>query len=119
MIRTSKHTTDFTTNKKLAIYHEFLTDYTNAVIFYINHVWNNKIEYKGHVFDIKNNKWDCPTQLSTTDIEYKTDLSARALKCAMTQALGIIRAVTAKHHKRMHVLKKKQKENTKEIKYNL
>jgi hypothetical protein len=79
----------------------FLSAYHSAVQFYINYLWNNRIEYKikdvQKVFDRKLDVLnDCPSFISTTDIPLNTVLSARALKSASTQACGIVKGALEK-----------------------
>ena len=97
---------------KTEVLHSFIKDYQNATIFYIDYLWNNKIYYKikdiEKSFDIKNNKLDIPSMLSTVDITINSNLSARALKCSMTQALAIINAHLDKN-KRYEYIRNKLK----------
>lgn len=78
----------------------FICDYKKAVLFYMDYLFNNEIIYhvndKKVIFDIKNDKLDCPNFISNTDIAYNTDLSARALKCAVTQACSIVKSCVKK-----------------------
>ena len=106
--------TNFSKKEKLAM---FTSDYKNAVNFYINYLFNNRIETKLKndriiILDIKNDNLDgCPIFLSTTNIEYKTDLSARVLKCAATQALGIVKSIINKRKKYLYVFNKLKSEH--------
>jgi transposase len=103
-----------------------LAQYQEALDFYINYVWKlkftrisvNKKTGKEtiHIWDTENNHYDCPSMLSTVDIPFENNLSARMLKAAMTQVLGIIRSVTTKYHKKQMVLKRKQASGCKKIK---
>lgn len=88
MIKSSKVTTKFSNKKKLETYHNFIKDYSKAVIFYADYLWNNKITFskQNRVLDIKNDLLDCPSCISTTNIKYDSNISSRALKAASTQA---------------------------------
>ena len=79
----------------------FISAYHSAVQFYINYLWNNRIEYKikdvQKIFDRKLDILnDCPSFISTTDIAFETILSARALKSASTQACGMVKGALEK-----------------------
>jgi hypothetical protein len=69
---------------KKARYHAFIADYRHACQVYIDHIWST--------YGINNQHYDVPKFISTTDIPLTTQLSARALKCAATQAAGIVKA---------------------------
>jgi transposase len=88
----------------------FISDYSEAVKFYVNYLWNNRIDYsikgKPYFFDIKNGHLDVPKYLSTTEIYIKTDLLKRALGCAMSQALGIIKSRTTETKKLQYIKSK-------------
>lgn len=88
MIKSSKLSIKYSNKKKLEVYHKFIQDYKEAIIFYTNYLWNNKIIWgkNNSILDIKNNLLNCPSCISTTNIKYKTKLSSRALKSASTQA---------------------------------
>ena len=104
---------NFSKKEKLAM---FIADYKDAVIFYVNYLLDNKIETKlkdGRIIilDVKNDNLDCPTFLSTTNINYKTDLSARVLKSAITQSLGIVKSILEKRKKYLYIFNKLQSEH--------
>lgn len=87
MIKSSKLSIKYSNKNKLETYNKFIKDYSKAVIFYTNYLWNNKITFsKTRILDIKNDLLDCPSCISTTNIKFTTTLSARALKAASTQA---------------------------------
>ena len=94
----------------------FRSDYQQAVAFYVNYFWNNRIVIPRknnlyYILDIKNQQFDAPSFISTTNIPIITDLSARALKCASTQALGIIKASIKALSKKQYIIKQHQKKN--------
>ena len=85
---------------KLPILEEFVKEYRSAVKLCVNHIWNLKIEWKkGRIWDREKDLLDCPSMISTTGLDYRGPLSSRALKCAATQACGIVQAVVNKRKK--------------------
>ena len=73
-IKSSKHSVKFANSDKLKTYLEFIEDYSSAVKFYVDYLFNNQITYlikdTEIIFNIKNDQLDCPTYLLTTNIEY-------------------------------------------------
>lgn len=105
-VKTSKHkilNLNYNKNIKLK---QFIFDYDLAVKFYINYLWNNKVSFGSKILDIKNNKLDCPQFLSTKNIVYKTNLSARALSQAITQACAFVSSALEKRKRKAYVLEK-------------
>jgi len=90
IIKSSKITLSFANTNKLVKINNFISLYSDAVKFYIDYLWNNKITVGSHVLDIKNNKYSCLKFFSITNIKYDTILSKRALTCASMQALAMI-----------------------------
>ena len=92
----------------------FIDEYYKATLFYVDYIWNNRISYissgEEKVFDIKNDLLNCPQFISTTNINYYSILSARVLKCASTQACGIIKSHIDKR-KRLLYVRDKAKNN--------
>lgn len=103
-IKTSKHNlSELNIGKKNKL-KEFINDYQAAVKYYVDYLWNNKIIISNdRCLDIKNDKLDCPQFISTTNIKFETNLSARALKTASTQACGIVKAAVDKRKKLLYV----------------
>ena len=100
----------------------FLTQYGNALRFYVDLLWNSpltwytknkdKVITKTHVLDVSQGLYDCPSMLSElASYEFPTLLSARALKCAATQACGIVNAVLKKRIKDEALLEYKKANN--------
>ncbi|MFW1646339.1 hypothetical protein, partial [Acinetobacter guillouiae] len=89
-----------------------LYEYRKAVAFYVDYIWNNKIEYPTKygikILDIKNHKYDCPKFFTIK--EYKSPLSERLIKNASTQACSIVVRALSKHKRCLFVLNK-SKEN--------
>lgn len=92
-----------TNTGKLNPVNEFVQAYREAVYQCVNYIWDLKLEWgkKGEtqIWDREHDLLDCPPMISTTEINYEGPLSARALKCAATQACGIVKAVTDKRQK--------------------
>ena len=102
MIRISKHTTRFNNINKQNLLNEFIDEYKQAIEFYINHLFP-LITYE---------TYETPKFISTKHtFPNNTKLSQRALKCAATQACGMINAQTAKPRKVIYTINKLQKEN--------
>lgn len=105
MIRSSHHSTKFMREGKADNLSKVLDDYEKAVRFYVDWIWNTRIEWKTSegipcTFDIKNNQYDLPPFISTTELFLEnTCLSAKLFKSASQQALGIVRSGIAKHKK--------------------
>ena len=114
-IRTSKHTLKFSNSNKLEELNSFIQEYKRVANIYLDYIWdkkflysypkNNKIETTQ--FD-SNTKLDLPNLLSTIkinkELNLKTTLTARSLKCCITQILGIIRGDVEKQKKRQYIV---------------
>lgn len=114
-IKTSKISLKFANtfkNKQLA---SFIDDYRKAVLFYINYIWNNEITFEiqeqKKIFSIKKDLLNLPRFISTKNISIDSDLSARTLKCAITQAIGIIKSYIQDRKKLLYILSKKEENN--------
>ena len=120
-VKASKVSLQFINRSKHERLMNFIEAYRKATIFYINHIWNNEIkyEYNGEqkLFSIQKDLLYLPKYLSTIDISLKTNLSARALKCAMTQAIGIINSYTDDRRKLLYLFSQtvKKGERTRSI----
>ena len=129
-VKTSKHSLLYANVGKADILGIFLSDYGKAVRFYINYLWNNKVAYKKkiknkdgslseitYILDIKSDKLDCPSFISTVNIPFETDLSARALRAASSQACSIVSSAIEKRKRKLYVRenKIKKKERTRAI----
>ena len=102
MIRTSKHTTRFVNEEKGNLLNQFIAEYKSATEFYIDYLFD-KIDFT---------TCESPKFISTKSVFPKnTKLSQRALKCASTQACGMIKAQTEKPRKVIFVIGKLKEEN--------
>ncbi len=100
MIRTSKHSTKFTNKNKLSKLELFIKEYQQALIYYVDLIWSAMVNYESPKFiSTKSNKPN------------NTLLSQRALKCASTQACGMVRAQTERPRKVLWAIHKLQDDN--------
>lgn len=116
-IRATTHSLKYSNTGKHSTVLSFISEYRSAVLFYVSWLWDNPYQWTGNkktkdengktVFVKTDLTWDraaeqldCPDMISTVGIEFtETRLTARALKCAATQACGIVQAVTNKRIK--------------------
>jgi hypothetical protein len=114
IVKTSKHTTKFANTGKRQVLAEFLAEYRRVVGWVLDYVWDNEITWevngKLHRFDIKNNKLNVPKFISTANIPVITDLSARAVSSATSEALSVISSQVSKRARQLYVLNKKTEE---------
>ena len=118
LVKTSKHNIfelNLDKSKRLS---NFLKAYSDAVLFYVDYLWNNRIEFTDSkdqikVFDRQKDFLDCPAFISTKNINFDLLLSARALKCASTQACGIIKASLDERRKLLFKFSKQKESNRK------
>lgn len=99
--KSSKHTVKFANVGKLDDLRTFIVEYNSALKHFIDYFWNTRIEWSSNrILDVQNGEFDAPSMISTVGIEPpNTKLSARALKCASSQSLGIIKSVVLKLRK--------------------
>lgn len=106
-VKTSRHHLKYLNFGKSNNLNKFLTDYKEAVQFYIDWLWKNKFTiWNGKTFDLLGDQLNFPTFFPTKTAEFKTNLSARVLKSASTQALGIVKGVSDKRRKLLYVREK-------------
>ena len=98
-IRTSQHSLKATNKCKGQELNKFIYAYREAVKFYVGFLWNNKIKFHNTVLDVKEHQYDVPKFIAKVSEDFDTVLTARALKCASTQACGIVAAVLDKRQK--------------------
>lgn len=110
MIKISRHTVKFANKSKRDNLNSFLKEYRRVAALILDHLWFNTYHWNNKVLDIKNNKYDCPSFISTVGLNINTDLSARALKCCSTQVCSAIKASLEKPRKRLYILEKLQKQ---------
>jgi hypothetical protein len=105
IIKTSQHSTKFTNTGKVDVLTEFLDEYERMKWWFVDYFWVTRIEWGNQqVLDIKNNQFDVPRFVRLTVIDYTTELSARAVKSASSEALAIVKSQSAKRKKQLYVL---------------
>jgi transposase len=116
-IRSSKHSFSFLNKEKTKNLQLFLQEYRRISQLYIDYFWSNKFKDKYSYFNLKTHNYKLPFMLSNIkinkDIQLKTTLSARALKCCLTQVLGIINGTLGKQRKRQYIANQKRKNHSK------
>ena len=85
----------------------FCTAYRNAVAFYVKYYFSLRF---AKVSDHSSLEKLSTPKFYPYSVEPKSILSGRALKCAKTQAIGLISAATKKQQKRVYMLQKLNKE---------
>ena len=103
IIRTSKcNMEDCNTNKRLQL-KKFLEEYEKALKIYVSYLYNNDVVYKKKdglvTFSLEKELLEAPSVFDYKVIQFPTELSARALSSAMTQACGIIKGIAMKRKK--------------------
>ena len=92
-VRSTAHSLKFANAGKQAVVVDFLYEYRKAVDVYINFLWNHPREWNtGKILDVEHDYLDVPSMISTVDIPIDSRLCGRALKCAATQACGMVKA---------------------------
>jgi hypothetical protein len=116
MIKISNHQIINNNFKKLELYSKFYADYQKLLIWFVDHIWND-LKYKN-----KKEKWSWDTKNKSFKLgQYYPKLkdlilpndhqhwSARVIKTAATQSLGIVRSVIVKYNKQHYFVSKLQK----------
>ena len=99
MIRSSKLSNKLINFNKKKNLSSFIDDYKKVTQDYVDMLWGNLDQ-----------EYNCPKFISTKDYDHPK-LSQRAIKCAATQACGIVKASTEKVRKLIWVINKLKKEN--------
>lgn len=122
-VRSTAHSLKFANSGKRAAMADFLAEYRKAVGAYVDVLWNCPREWtQGKILDVGHDYLDVPSMISTTDIPIETRLSGRALKCAATQACGMVKAALKRRQRDLLVQAKCREENKeipKRIRYRL
>jgi hypothetical protein len=79
----------------------FIHDYRQAMDFYVDYLWTK--------CNIANQKYKTPKYIASDVKPPVSNLSARALKCAATQACGMVSARVTKLAKTQYVVKREQR----------
>ncbi len=112
-IKTSRHTTKFSNNKKLENLNIILMEYRRCLQKVIDYLWENGYswtdsENKVHILNIKNSCLDAPSFITSDIIEkanLNTDFTGRLMKCCITHAASMIKSSIEKQKKRIYILK--------------
>lgn len=107
IVKSSTHSLRFANTNKQAQVRAFLTEYNRAIWWFVDYLWTTRIEWAGRILDVSHNRLDVPTFISTVDIDFPSTLSARAIKLASGEAIGIVKSQTAKRRRQLHVLSTK------------
>jgi len=119
-IRSSKHSFNQGNQGKQEDLAEFILEYRRIAKIYLDYIWDHEHEFsqkdKTYHFDNKINL-QLPLFLSTVELNktlnIETWLSARALKCCITQVLSVVRGVVKKQSKRQYIINKMRAESRK------
>lgn len=111
-VRSTAHSMKFANIGKRTAVFDFLTEYRKAVGVYVDALWNSPREWTtGKILDVAHDYLDVPSMISTTDIPIETRLSGRALKCAATQACGMVKAALRRRQLDLEIKQKCIDEN--------
>lgn len=111
VVRSTEHSLSSANLGKSSKYSDFCADYKRLLSFYVDYLWNTRIEYgNGRVLDVKNEKLEVPKMYNykNIDIPFYSPLSARAKSCCLDQALGMLSASLEKQRRRQYHLDNKQ-----------
>ena len=93
IVRTSPVLLSKANEGKLVTLHEFLEEYRKVVQCTIDHAWDNRLIFGERILDIQNDRLELPSFLPVACLpEMDTPLSGRAIKCATTQAMSMLKA---------------------------
>lgn len=100
MIKSSNHSTKYMNSNKAIKYHEFIREYQETVVWFVDNIWNKLDERTLYL----------PKYVKTKDFyPENTKLSQRAIKSASTQAIGIINSAISKSKKILYINTKHNK----------
>ena len=97
VVRASRLSLKETNDKKLSIIEEFVLEYECSVRFYVDALWHRRFTEGNKILDVGQGLYDCSK--FCPEIDFESPLTGRALKCAQTQAMGIVKAVLNKRVK--------------------
>ena len=93
IVRTSPVLLSKANEGKLVTLHEFLAEYRKVVQCTIDHAWDNRLIFGERILDIQNDRLELPPFLPVACLpKMDTPLSGRAIKCATTQAMSMLKA---------------------------
>lgn len=97
VVRASRLSLKETNASKLEILREFVLEYECSVSFYVDALWRGRFTEGNKILNVSQGLYDCPK--FCPKIDFDSPLTGRALKCAQTQAMGIVKAVLNKRVK--------------------
>lgn len=110
MIKTSKHSLQFSNTNKKSNLSLFIDEYRKISKLILDDIWYNGYEYTinniVYNFNINTNQLEFPQFIDYNKFNIDTFLTARTLRCLTTQLSGIIRAEIEKQRKRIYILNK-------------
>ena len=119
MIITTKHTINHANTSKLSNISDFIDEYRRIAQIYIDHMWTGlkwTVKNKQHTFNATY-LLDHPRMWSTVELNKElnlnTFLSARALKCCITQVCGMIGSAVEKQRKRRFIANRRRSSHQK------
>lgn len=121
IIRSSKHTTNFSNKRKLQDLDSFIKEYRRVASIIVNDVWNNGYKFYNDEkeFNINKNLLELPKYIEYKNFNLQTFLSARALSSLCTQLTGLLKSSTEKQRKRIYILEKMKSSNCSKKQRNL
>lgn len=110
VVKTSQHSTKFANIGKVDMLSEFLDEYERIKWWFVDYLWVTKITWgNNQVLDVQNNRFEVPRFIRLADVDYVSDLSARATKSASSEALSIIKSRTNQRKRQLYVLSDRMK----------
>ena len=71
-VKSTKISLKYSNIGKILILSSIIKEYKKAVDFYVDYLWNNKINFNNKTLDIKNHLYDCPQFISNN--QYKSNI---------------------------------------------
>jgi len=122
-IKISSHSISFANKEKRTNLCDFIDEYRRIAQLIIDDIWSNGYQWetkKGtYEFNISKNQLHFPSFMKgdiIPKLNINTFLTARSIKCLLTQVVGMISAETEKQRKRMYMLNKLKEKGTSKIK---
>ena len=107
VVRSSGISLKFANPGKLERFAAFERDYRQVVQAVIDHAWINGLRIDDYVFDVGKDLLRVPNFVPKHCLpELNTQLSGRAMKCASTQAMAMLKAAVKRRSKDLHWLSK-------------
>jgi len=101
MILSSKISLESANTGKADNIDRFIAEYRQAMAFYVDYLWDK--------CEIDKQRYQIPKFIASNIKPVDTNLSARAIKCAATQACAMVSARVTKLRKTQYVVKREQR----------